>query len=124
MRKAVDCWIPEIALDRGSGVAMHEQIRSQLARAIRQARRGGKLPSTRVLAKLLGVSRNTVLTAYDELAADGLIEGRQGAAMFVSTAGEQALVALDPRRLLREAQYPLRSITLLDQDGTPLYLTY
>ena len=40
---------------------------------------------SRVLARLLGVSRNTVLTAYDELVAGGLIEGRRGAAMLVRT---------------------------------------
>ena len=77
-----------------------------------------------MLAKLLGVSRNTVLSAYDELVADGLIEGRHGSAMFVSEAVPRGFVAPDPLQLLREAHYPMRSITVLDPDGTPLYLSY
>ena len=124
MRKSSDWWLPEIILRKNAGVAMHQQIRSQLAQAIRRAAPGTQLPSTRVLAKLLGVSRNTVLTAYEELVADGLIEGRHGSAMFVSEGVPRELVALNPLQLLREAQYPLRSLTIVDQDGTPLYLSY
>jgi DNA-binding GntR family transcriptional regulator len=36
------------------------------------------------MAGLLGVSRNTVLAAYDDLAADDLVRGRQGAGMRVT----------------------------------------
>jgi GntR family transcriptional regulator, regulator for abcA and norABC len=39
---------------------------------------GSRLPSQRELAKQFGVNRSTVITALDELAADGLIEGRLG----------------------------------------------
>ena len=47
---------------------------------------GACLPSTRSLAKRLGVSRNTVLTAYDELVGCGLVRGKRGAGMFVAIA--------------------------------------
>src|SRR5688572_17328934 len=117
MRKSSHWWLPEISLRKNAGIAMHQQIRSQLAQAIRQVEPGKQLPSTRVLAKLLGVSRNTVLTAYEELVADGLIEGRHGSAMFVSERVPRESVALNPLQLLREAQYPLRSLTIVDQDG-------
>lgn len=43
-----------------------------------------RLPSTRELARDLGISRNTVAAAYDRLLAEGLIEARVGAGTFVA----------------------------------------
>jgi GntR family transcriptional regulator/MocR family aminotransferase len=77
--------LPAIGLDRDASTPLHRQISTQIAVAIRRgADASARLPSSRVLARLLGVSRNTVLTAYDELVADGLISGRRGAAMMVT----------------------------------------
>ncbi len=45
---------------------------------------GQRLPATRTVARSLGLSRNTVLAAYDRLAADGFIDNRRGAGAFVS----------------------------------------
>lgn len=115
--------LPGIQLDRRSGVSLHQQIRRQLEPALRMAAPGSRLPSTRVMAKLLGVSRNTVMNAYEELAADGLVRGRHGAAMFVEdTKGAKPL--LDPSRLLREAQFPSRTLQFTDPDDTPFNLIY
>jgi DNA-binding GntR family transcriptional regulator len=120
-----DLFLPSIVLDRASPRPLHQQVRSQIARAIRSGTPDGVwLPSTRVLARLLGVSRNTVLAAYDDLAADGLIRGRRGAGMLIAASGNRGLTAFDPRRVLREAQYPARTVSVVDPDGTPLYLTY
>ncbi|UAC49533.1 PLP-dependent aminotransferase family protein [Bacillus aquiflavi] len=44
---------------------------------------GSKIPSQRQLAKLLNVNRSTVITALEELAADGLIEGKMGKGTIV-----------------------------------------
>ncbi len=43
----------------------------------------GRLPSSRALAEELCVSRNTVLFAYEQLAAEGYVETRRGAGTFV-----------------------------------------
>jgi len=61
---------PEIA------VPLYQQIYDHLRIAIveGQLRQGAKLPSTRALADELGVSRNTILNAYDQLAAEGYLE--------------------------------------------------
>ncbi|MFT9849926.1 aminotransferase-like domain-containing protein [Aneurinibacillus sp. REN35] len=44
---------------------------------------GSKIPSQRTLAKIFGVNRSTVITALDELMADGLVEGRIGVGTIV-----------------------------------------
>jgi len=120
-----DLFLPSIVLDRASRRPLHQQLRSQIASAIRSGTPDGvRLPSTRVLARLLGVSRNTVLAAYDDLAADGLIQGQRGAGMLVAAGGKRGMSAFDPRRVLREAQYPARTLSFVDPDGTRLYLTY
>lgn len=43
-----------------------------------------RLPSTRDLASLIKVSRNTVTNAYDQLIAEGYLEARVGAGTYVS----------------------------------------
>ena len=117
--------LPHIILDRKASQPLQQQIRRQLAVEIRRGDHAGRhLPSSRSLARLLGVSRNTVLAAYDELAADGLIEGRRGSRMAVSSAPSRGLRALDPKRMLSEAQFPERTVTIVDPDGTPLYLRH
>ncbi|MBT2773318.1 PLP-dependent aminotransferase family protein [Halomonas sp. ISL-60] len=45
---------------------------------------GDALPSSRHLARALGVSRNTVLAAMDRLLAEGLLISRQGAGLYVA----------------------------------------
>lgn len=54
--------------------------RSILARHIRG---GTRLPSTRSLSDALGISRNTVKSAYELLQAEGYLVSRQGAGCFV-----------------------------------------
>lgn len=121
MGRTRELFLPPIVLDRGASAALHRQIRAQVAEAIhRGAADNLRLPSSRVLARLLGVSRNTVLTAYDELAADGLITGKRGAAMIVTT--RRSTGAPDLRRLLRDAQYPARTLSITDRDGNVLEL--
>lgn len=82
---------------------------------------GTRLPSTRSLARCLGVSRNTVLMAYDELVARGLVRGRRGAGMYVSVPA--TVSGFDLRSVLRDAQYPSRTIVLHDPDGNPITVT-
>ena len=115
--------LPPIVLDRTSACPLHRQISRQIEQAVRSDRTGStRLPSSRVLARLLGVSRNTVLTAYDELVACGAITGRRGAAMIVRP--RHAAGAPDVRRLLRDAQYPARTVSISDPDGTVISLNY
>lgn len=45
--------------------------------------RGTRLPAERRLAAALGVSRGTVVAAYDDLVADGVVERRRGSGTYV-----------------------------------------
>ena len=70
----------------GAG-ALGEQIYRAARRAILSGdlSAGGRLPSTRSLALDLGVSRNTVLAAYDQLLAEGYAAGRAGSGTYVAS---------------------------------------
>ena len=124
MSRRRELFLPPIVLDRSSTAPLHQQVSGQIARAIRNGvPAGARLPSTRMLARILGVSRNTIMTAYDELAAGGLILGRQGAGMLVH-AQSHGVHPFDPKLVLREAQYPAKTLTVIDPDGTPLYVSF
>jgi len=71
-------------VDRSSSVPLADQIEARLRELVERGRlaAGVKLPSIRQLAAQLGVSANTVVTAYDRLVAAALIESR-GTAGFV-----------------------------------------
>jgi GntR family transcriptional regulator/MocR family aminotransferase len=75
-----------IALDRASDTTLQEQIRRAIARAIASGEMaaGSRAPGSRALAERLGVSRNTVLLAYQHLTADGFLAGRERSGLFVS----------------------------------------
>ncbi len=57
---------------------------------------GSRLPASRDLAAALGISRNSVVRAYDQLYAEGFIEGRIGDGTYVAQLPEKAL----PRKKL------------------------
>ncbi len=86
MSKASSAIVPPLSVDRGSSDPLHRQLYLHLRELILtgQLRAGVRLPSTRDLAQELELSRNTVLTAFDQLLADGFLEGRTGAGTFVA----------------------------------------
>ena len=74
------------------------QLESALRTAIRdeRLRAGDRLPSTRVLADDLGVSRRLVVDAYAQLTAEGWLVARQGAGTTVATTSAQVAAATAP----------------------------
>ncbi len=95
-------------LDRGGG------LRHAIERSLREAIRGGRLPrgstlpSSRSLAIDLGVARGTVSAAYQQLAAEGYLTARQGAAVWVSWIPPRRLPDPSPPAVPERSRWDLR----------------
>jgi GntR family transcriptional regulator / MocR family aminotransferase len=94
-----------IRLDRGSGEALRLQLERELRDAIRngQLAPGQQLPSSRLLAADLGVSRGLVTECYAQLQAEGFLATRAGSATRVAKAPQQPLA---PRATAAETARP------------------
>ncbi len=77
---------PSFILDRDGDVTLQDQIRKGVIELMRSQAwpAGHRLPSSRTMARLLGVARNTVTIAYQQLVADGHVVARERSGLFVS----------------------------------------
>ncbi|MES2296184.1 MAG: PLP-dependent aminotransferase family protein [Pseudomonadota bacterium] len=75
-----------LPLDRASSTPLFRQLYAQIKDAILRGAidPGMQLPPTRQSCALFGVSRHTVLNAYDQLSAEGYLSGSVGRGTFVS----------------------------------------
>jgi DNA-binding transcriptional regulator YhcF (GntR family) len=137
--------MPSLALERFSG-PLHRRVFLALRERIlsRDLCPGERLPSSRAMAKELGISRHTVLHAYDKLAEEGFTIAKVGSGTRVTLniprVREFSLLrpALTPHAItslagrnkaefslatvLERSHYPLRRASFLDRDGNALYL--
>src|SRR5215467_7483998 len=83
-----------LSVDRSRPGSLSRQLEEQMRSAIQSKAfaAGAQLPSTRVLAEELGVSRGVIVRAYSQLAAEGYLALRQGSAVTVQATGR-----VDPR---------------------------
>lgn len=86
---AAEEWICDalaLALADESPQALHRRLYLRLREEIELGRfaPGTRLPSSRRLAAALGVGRNTVISALDQLLHEGFIRSRRGAGSYVS----------------------------------------
>ncbi|MGE0462328.1 MAG: PLP-dependent aminotransferase family protein [Vicinamibacterales bacterium] len=74
-----------ITIDRRRQRPLHRQIYDEWRRGILAGRfvPGERMPSTRELAAALRVSRATVTAAYEQLVAEGYLDGHRGSGTFV-----------------------------------------
>lgn len=81
--------------NRPSNISLHQQIVDWMKQQITQGEWpvATKLPAQRSLADSFGVNRSTIITAMDELIADGLLETRVGSGTFVSNSTWNVLVS-------------------------------
>ncbi len=89
-----------IAVNRRAAKALHRQIYDAYRTAIVDGslRPGQRIPSTRVLAFEIGVSRFPVVNAYAQLLAEGYFESRVGAGTVVSSSLPDQLTSNPPTR--------------------------
>ena len=75
-----------LTADRADQGSLTSQLVDQLREALVDGRlaTGERLPATRALADLLGVSRTVITGAYAQLFAEGWIEGRHGSGTYVA----------------------------------------
>jgi len=75
--------------DDGDGTPLHEKLYQRVRKLILSGalQHGSRLAPSRSLASLLGISRNSVMTALDRLISDGLLESRHGSGVYVRYAG-------------------------------------
>lgn len=102
---------------------LYGQIRDSILSG--QLRAGARLPASRTLAEELGVSRNTVLAAFEQLQAEGYLVGRQGAGTYVADALPDAIVGAHHRKQARALQprgrsWPPRRPSQLSRRGAAL----
>jgi GntR family transcriptional regulator/MocR family aminotransferase len=83
--RALDAAIPFVAVEAGR--PLYAQIYDGYRKAILEGRlrAGQRIPSTRALARELGISRLPVLTAFEQLLHEGYLEGRTGSGTFVAS---------------------------------------
>jgi GntR family transcriptional regulator/MocR family aminotransferase len=91
---------PPLSLERRSKEPLAVQLTGQLRAAVAGGtlRAGERLPSSRALAASLGISRTVVTNAYQQLFAEGWLQGRHGSGTYVAAgAAGQPEAVLMPR---------------------------
>ena len=109
-----------VRLDRSAAEPLRAQLETSLREAIRDGRlRGGeRLPSSRELARGLGVSRGMVQECYGQLLAEGYLTSRGGSATRVADIRERPAAAAPPApRPVR--QHPGRGLIADFRPGLP-----
>jgi GntR family transcriptional regulator / MocR family aminotransferase len=108
---------PIVALDRRLARPLHRQLYDGYREAIvdGRLRPGQRLPSTRILARELQISRMPVVLAFEQLVAEGYLQSRVGAGSFVSTTLRAQATGQPPR-----ATAPRRGHRRIPRDALPV----
>lgn len=113
--------LTEILLEeRAEGQPAYRWLYGALRKEILEGRLrpGTRLPASRDLATEYGVSRGTIVTAFEELKAEGYIEGSVGSGTYVSKVLPEELLEVRGRKVRRSA--PERASRRLAGYGTAL----
>lgn len=107
-----------ISIDRNSPIPLYHQLAEELRLCVLQRRlkANQKLPSSRVLAKALEISRTTVTQSYEQLFSEGYLETRRGCGTYVCA--ELPEDSLFPEAVKQNINAP--SLTMLSGFGYDL----
>jgi GntR family transcriptional regulator/MocR family aminotransferase len=98
-----------------------EPLYLQLYHALRQVILSGQLgagtqlPPTRILATELVVSRTTVVTAFEQLFAEGYLEARVGSGTFVASALPEEMLSVRAQQVLLQGREKLPRLSQCSQ---------
>jgi GntR family transcriptional regulator/MocR family aminotransferase len=95
-----------VNLDPQAARPLHQQLYQELRRSILSGRlsAGQRLPSTRALAKSLGLSRATVTQSYEQLTSEGYLQPVIGSGTSVSTQLPDELLQAPPVSSARQSR--------------------
>src|SRR5215471_8646288 len=100
-----------VRLDRGAREPLHQQLYRQVRDELISGSFNGsmtRLPSSRALAKDLGISRLTVNLALAKLQSEGYLESRHGSGTFVAQPLPESFLSARKQRLDRQSERPPR----------------
>src|SRR5436853_779916 len=85
-----------VAIDPASSTPIVRQLYTSFRNSILAGRlpAGFALPATRALAKELGIGRNTVIAAYEQLLTEGYLLSRAGSGTWVAPLGGRLVARL------------------------------
>lgn len=118
-----------VRLDRRQRTSLHSQLYWQIRKLVisRQLTPGIRLPSTRDLVTQLGVSRNTIVNALDQLVSEGYLHSQMGSGIYVADLQTKDWQrAVEVRRSLANPQPPQispRAVQMSLLRTAPLYTT-
>jgi len=94
------------------GTSLYRWLYQELRSAILEGRLqpGSRLPATRDLAQTYGLSRPTIVTAFEQLKAEGYVEGKAGSGTYVSQVLPEQLLQVG--RIRQEKRLPHRRVAL------------
>jgi GntR family transcriptional regulator len=94
----------DITINLTDGVPIYRQIVNQVKYLVASGllQPGEELPPIRTLALQLKVTPNTIVKAYGELEASGVIQKRQGSGTFVSEGRAQPVALRERRRVIEQ----------------------
>ena len=99
-----------IALDNNTAIPLHQQLYEELRRAILSGRLlpRQRIPSTRSLAKSLGISRTTVTSCYEQLLSEGYLETIVGSGTYVCAQLPDDLLHSTPVESVQKTVSPIQ----------------
>lgn len=111
-----------ITVDKNKNISLSRQIYTQIKQLILEGNlmEYDKLPSSRDLSKELYVSRNTILEAYNQLIAEGYLQGNPGSGTIVANGiARYKMPSSDTKSILSIREKPNQNKIIDFRSGIP-----